>query len=164
MNELLLSLRRSGALSEQLYFRLRSSAGRTPLLYGLPKVHKPTVPLRPIVSFVDSPSYQLSKHLVYLLSPMIGKTTSHVRNSIQFASFISEQTLAGSQVLVSFDVVSLFTNVPVDLACQVAGARLELDESLMDRTSLSAAQILTLLRFCLSATYLAFRGTFYQLG
>ena len=87
--------------------------------------HKPSVPLRPIASFVDSPSYQLSKHIVYLLSPLVGKTTSHVNNSIQFASFISEQTLVDSQMLVSFDVVSLFTNVPVDLVCRVAGARLK---------------------------------------
>ena len=57
-------------------------------------------------------------------------------------------------MLVSFDVVSLFTNVPVDLACRVAGTHLQSDESLEDRTLLSPDQILTLLRFCLNATYL----------
>ena len=41
MNGLLLTLMRSGAISERLYQRLRSSAGKVPLLYGLPKVHKP---------------------------------------------------------------------------------------------------------------------------
>ena len=64
MNELLLSLKRSGAIRSTLYYHLRSSAGKVPLLYGLPKIHKPAVPLRPIVSFVNSPTYQLSKHLV----------------------------------------------------------------------------------------------------
>ena len=39
MNDLLRSLKRSGAISSQLYSRLYSSAGKTPLLYGLPKVH-----------------------------------------------------------------------------------------------------------------------------
>ena len=100
-----------------LYNRLRSSAGGTPLFYGLPKVHKPNVPLRPIASFVGSPTYQLSKHLVFLLAPLVGKTPAHVKNSIDFASFISDQTLQQGQMLVSFDVVSLFTNVPVDLGC-----------------------------------------------
>ncbi len=123
-------------------------------------MHKPAIPLRPIVSFVGSPSYELSKHYVYLLSPLVGKTTSHVKNSIEFTSFISEKTLESTQILVSFDVVSLFTNVPVDLACQVAGTRLQLDESLMDRSSPSLDQILTLLRFCLNATYLVYRGNF----
>ena len=44
MNALLLSLMRSGAIPESLYQRLRSSAGKVPLLYGLPKVHKPGTP------------------------------------------------------------------------------------------------------------------------
>ena len=39
MNDLLRSLKRSGAISSQLYSRLYSSAGKTPLLYDLPKVH-----------------------------------------------------------------------------------------------------------------------------
>ena len=54
--------------------QLRSSAGRVPLLYGLPKVHKQAVPLRPIVSFVTSLTYQLSKFLVSVLVPLVGQT------------------------------------------------------------------------------------------
>ena len=162
MNELLLTLKKSGVLPDKLYYRLRSSAGECPLLYGLPKVHKPDFPLRPIVSFVNSPTYYLSKHLVSLLAPLVGNSPTHVNNSIQFVSFISMQTLGLNQVLVSFDVVSLFTNVPVDLACQITNNRLCGDSTLNDRTSLSINQVVTLLRFCLSATYLAYRGKFYQ--
>ena len=132
------------------------------MLYGLPKVHKPDVPLRPIVSFVNSPTYHLSKHLVGLLSPLVGNSSSHVKNSIEFAAFISKQRLEPDHVLVSFDVVSLFTNVPVDLACRVAASRLDDDDTLEDRTSLSADQVVSLLRFCLSATYIAYWGSFYQ--
>ena len=76
MNSQLLELKRSGAMVPSLYFRLRSSAGKVPLLYGLPKIHKPEVPLRPIVSFIGSPSYQLSKHLTHILSPLVGNTSS----------------------------------------------------------------------------------------
>ena len=99
-------------------------------------------------------TYQLSKHLVFLLAQLVGKTPAHVKNSIDFASFISDQTLQQDQVLVSFDVVSLFTNIPVDLACRVAGTCLQSDESLRDHTMLSPDQILTLLGFCLLSTNL----------
>ena len=142
--------------------RLRSSAGSTPLLYGLPKIHKPEVPLRPIASFYTSPTYQLSKHLVHLLSPLVGNTSSHIKNSKDFAAFISDQTIPEDKILVSFDVTSLFTNVPVNLACSVAQSRLENDPTLHDRTSLSSTEILRLLHFCLNATYLCFQGTFYK--
>ena len=76
-------------LPSDVYAQLRSSAGRTPLMYGLPKVHKQDVPLRPIVSFVSSPTYQLSKFLASILAPLVGRTSSYVRNSKSFVDFIT---------------------------------------------------------------------------
>ena len=40
----------------------------TPKLYGQPKLHKPNIPMRPIVSFCGSPTYQLSKYLTNVLN------------------------------------------------------------------------------------------------
>ena len=65
------------------------------------------LPLWPIVSFVNSPTYALSKHLVSILAPLVGKSLSHVRNSTEFASFITGQTIPQEMTMVSFDVVSL---------------------------------------------------------
>ena len=59
MNSTLLQMKKESTIPEQLYRRLRSSGGRIPLLYGLPKIHKPGIPLRPIVSFLSSPTYAL---------------------------------------------------------------------------------------------------------
>ena len=107
MNSTLLDLRRKGRLSEEAYHHLRSSAGSVSRLYGLPKVHKPDTPLRPIVSFISSPTYRLSKFLASLLKPVVGQSVHHVKNSQQFAEFITSQR-PSTEVLVSFDVVSLF--------------------------------------------------------
>ena len=57
MNAMLLCMKKAGFISDALYNRLRSSAGRLLLLYGLLKVHKPEVPLCLIVSFIHSPTY-----------------------------------------------------------------------------------------------------------
>ena len=97
-------------------------------MYGLPKLHKP---LRPIVSFVNLSTYTLSKHLVNILSPLVGKYPSHMKNSAVFASFIVGKTLCQEMVLVFFDVVSLFTQVPVNLATKVAHECLTRDPSLV---------------------------------
>ena len=67
--------------------------------------------------------------------------------------------------LVSFDVVSLFTNVPVERAKQIAYDRLLTDRSLPDRTTLTPKQVTDLLDFCLNATYiiiLSYSGKFYK--
>ena len=49
--------------------------------YGVPKIHKGGNPPRPIVSFLTSPTYNLSKHLAKVLGPLVGNTLSAVRNS-----------------------------------------------------------------------------------
>ena len=143
MNSVLWSLRQKNLLSDGTYCRLRSSAGGVPRLYGLPKIHKPDIPLRPIVSFMSSPTYALSKFLASLLSPCVGLANHHVRNSGQFAEFIVTQTLEDTDVLVSFDAVSLFAHVPTACALQVLHERLENDPTLAERTSLSVDDIWT---------------------
>ena len=70
--------------------------------------------------------------------------------------------LAEDEVLVSFDVVSLFTNVPIGEALQVIQERLREDESLGDRTPLSAGRVAELLEVCLKSTYFSYEGDFYE--
>ena len=93
---------------------------------------------------------------------MVGLTDSRVRNSSDFARFITSQTLLPDEVLVSFDVESLFTSVPVDVAIRVASDRPQLDDTLGDRIALSPDEICSLLSFCLNVTYLAYKGVFYR--
>jgi hypothetical protein len=67
----------------------------------------------------------------------VGNTENTVKNSCHFAEFVRGKTLKADQVLVSFDVVSLFTNIPVDLAIKVATKRLtQIDATLLQRTLL----------------------------
>ena len=108
---------------------------------------------------MNSPTYQLSNWLASC-HPSLA-THHHVKNSHNFPTFISEQTL-GYEIFLSFDVTLLFTNVPVDLACRVAKNQLTADTSLGDCTGLSLAQVVSLLHFCLNAIYLAYQGQFYQ--
>ena len=48
LTEKLLSLKRSGHLSESVYNKIRPKHKQPPRIYGQPKIHKPNVPLRPI--------------------------------------------------------------------------------------------------------------------
>ena len=104
--------------------------------------------LRPIVSFVNSATYACSKHLVHALPP-VGKSSAHRKNSAEFASFIAGQTLNREIVLVSFDVVSLFTKVPNGLATKVAHEHLTMDLLRAKQMALSPDQFVQLLKFVL---------------
>jgi hypothetical protein len=49
---------------------------RPPHLHGLPKVHKPDIPLKPIINSIDSPCYGLARFLHKILSPLARKSES----------------------------------------------------------------------------------------
>ncbi|XP_072041401.1 uncharacterized protein [Amphiura filiformis] len=66
------------------------------------------------------------------------------------------------EIFNSHDVVSLFTNTPIEQSLQVIKSRLENDPTLKDRTLLSVDDVLELLQFVLTTTYFLFRGTIYK--
>ena len=111
---------------------------------------------------MNSPTYNVSRYLARVLSPVVGNTHNTVKNSQHFAEFIRGQTLDADHMLVSFDVVSLFTKIPVDLAIKVATNTLRYDDSLWQRTSLPLEDITDLLSFCLNTTQFVFEGTYYK--
>ncbi|KAL9964643.1 hypothetical protein ACROYT_G028317 [Oculina patagonica] len=91
-----------------------------------------------------------------------GNSDFTVTNSAHFVSTISSETILNNEVMVSFDVESLFTNVPIDGAVQAALRKLEDDPSIADRTTLTPAQIADLLKFLLRSTYFQYNGSIYE--
>ena len=107
-------------------------------------------------SCVNTFAYDLSAYLANILSPLTGKSEYTVTNSV---STVSNETILDNEIMVSFDVESLFTNVPIDTAVQATLQKLENDPGLADRTTLTPAQIADLLTFVLRPTY--FQSQFY---
>ena len=64
--------------------------------------------------------------------------------------------------MVSFDVQSLFTSVPIEGAVQAARRKLESNPGLGDRPTLTPAEIADLLDFVLRSTYLQYNGSIYK--
>ena len=87
------------------------------------------------------------------LSPLVGKTASHVSSSTDFIAFTKTISIPHNFTLMSYDVISLFTNVPTNLAVEVIKRRLEEDSRVLDDVGISADVIISLMHFCLSSTY-----------
>ena len=82
-------------------------------MYGLPKVHKQGNPLRPIVSSIKTAGYNVAKFLHPLITPLTSNEYT-VLNSRSFVEEILGLDLPKNYVLASYDVESLFTNVPLE--------------------------------------------------
>ena len=67
VNTFVSGMKQNKKISTRDEFALESSDGRAPRLYDLPKIHKQGIPLRTIVSFVETPTYNLSKEIARIL-------------------------------------------------------------------------------------------------
>lgn len=90
---------------------------------------------------------------------MTGKTEHHITNSFQFAEEMREQQIGEESVLFSLDVVSLFTNVPVDYALE--SIRLRWDE-IKNHTTLDEESFLEMVEIVLDSTFFQYQGKFYK--
>ena len=84
-----------------------------------------------------------------------------VKNSIDFIDRIEDVVIEKDDILVSFDVVSLFTSVPVDCAIKCIFDLLVVDDSLPTRTQLNAHDIKTGLEICSNSTVFSFLNVLY---
>ena len=73
-----------------LYNQLYPTAENVPKFYGLPKIHKKDVPLRPIVSSIGSMMYDTAKFLAKIMKPLVGLNSHHIVNSEDFVNKIAE--------------------------------------------------------------------------
>ena len=84
-----------------------------------------------------------------------------VLNSSQFAEQVANMEISDDEVMVSFDVVSLFTAIPVNKACDYIRDKLNNDSTLQSRISLTTDDIICLLDFTLSNNYFVYNNYIY---
>ncbi|XP_045477895.1 uncharacterized protein LOC123683043 [Harmonia axyridis] len=142
--------------------RLTPHYSKPPHIYGLPKIHKENIPLRPIVSSRNSPCHSLAKFLLKIISPLRGHTTAMVKNTEHFIETMRTQEILNQDTMVKRHVSSLFTNVPTDQTLEIVRKKLEEDQTLAERTTLSINAIMDMLSVCIKTTYFQVDNIFYQ--
>ena len=120
LNKYIFSLFKKGVIDNKLHFQLQSTSSSFSVFYGLPKVHKTGYPIRPIISTIVSYQYQLSKYLAKTIRDARPQAKSYIKDSFEFVKIIKDIILAKQKtyILCSFDVESLYTNVPVEEAIE----------------------------------------------
>ena len=123
VQETLLSMKNK--FNKKLYKKLYRSSSRPGLYFGLAKVHKlkdstdvDQLPLRPVISNIGTATYELSKYLAELLKPLT-KSEYSIDSTKDFVDRIKTKCINQEFVVISFDMVSLFTSVPLDFTIEL---------------------------------------------
>ncbi len=120
IKNILLDLRKKCVISErQLKYLLPPPDPRPRRLYTLPKIHKPPEkwinnipPGRPIVSDINSESYNVSKFIDHYLKPIATKHDSYIRDTTDFLNKLKTVTANPKALLVTLDVQNMYPSIP----------------------------------------------------
>ncbi len=142
-------------------------SGIIPRFYALPKLHKlGRLTIRPIITncglYLDSAMI----HMKNILNLLPNFRTS-VRHSFDLAELLDNFEFPASAFLVSFNVKSLFTWVPIKETPEIVEEHLNLlyinnKELLEQTTTLTIPGIMKLLRFLLEDCYFVWSGHLYR--
>lgn len=114
--------------------------------YGLVKIHKKGYPLRPITAMIGSVGYLTGKIFNKMLNEIFPITKFHIKDSFRFVNFVTQTKIGSSDRLVSFDVVSMFTSIPIYLVKRIV---LSKSNEFLERYSLNRADLNNILNFLL---------------
>ena len=151
------NLKRDCIIDEATFRKILPCGSTAGVLYGLPKVHKTGCPSRPIVSSVNTYNYNLASFLVNVLKP-ISTNQFTIKDSFSFVDWAKTHQ-HNDEMTCSFDVCSLFTNVPLDETIEICLSKLY---SLPDPPALPRHVLKTLLEFATKKSHFVFDGHYYD--
>ena len=154
------TLKKQGVFDDSTYENIYPVVSQPSRLYGTPKLHKSFTnvpPLRPIVSSINSFNYNLAKYLCNLLQPKVPSIHS-TQDTFTFIKEL-EEVRDYNNFLVSFDVSSLFTNIPLNETIELA---LDYILSNNPEVNISRKDLKKLFQFATSETHFHFNGEIYE--
>ena len=153
-------------LPTDVYAKLYPTGSSPGKFYGTAKVHKLAIndtveelPLRPIVSNLNTATYQLARYLANILSPL-SRSQYTVESSNKFVNVIKQQVIPRSYKLVSFDVKSLFTSVPLDRTIDIILQRIYDKHEIT--TNIGRKEMKDLINLCTKNVPFTFNNEIYQ--
>ena len=99
-------------VDEKTYKKLLPTGSQPGRLYGMAKNHKQGCPLRPVLSAINTAEYALAKWFETQIKPLLNDRWS-VSSSTCFVKELNSIKPCKDDVCVSFDIKSLYTNVPL---------------------------------------------------
>ena len=158
INSFLRDLKKLGKIDASQYNQMYTNNAAPGILYGLAKVHKPNTPLRPVLAAYEMASYNVAKFLVPHLDPYTHNEYS-IKNSYSFQQSVSELSFSHPVHIVSYDVSSLYTQIPINECIEKIVELIYNNDSFMN---FSRAQFKDFLALTSKYVSFLFNGNLYE--
>lgn len=159
-NNIVKDLKSNKHISEGMAKNLNNYKSVCPKMYGNPKIHKEGVPLRPIVSSINAPTTKLSKFMADILKRSFSQFNRYaVKDSWGFSENVNNLKLPDGHVVVSLDVVSLFTNISLERTVTVIEENWQLVAA---HTPIPRKTFIDIIEFLFGSNYFSFNNTVYS--
>ncbi|XP_065198337.1 uncharacterized protein LOC135829882 [Sycon ciliatum] len=153
----------NGKIPKKLEDAVNPSYSRMPHFYGLPKDHKEDLPVRPVVSCCDGPTSNLSVLMERILNQLLRFVPSHLASTLACIQELTKhKKLNEDYLLVSLDVVGLYSNIPIADAIEAATTLLEEHREDVDMLGLSVKDVQDTLQFILTNNIFEFDNQQYR--
>ena len=119
-----------GHIPDDLLYELIPKGSSPGKLYGMCKIHKKDNPLRPVVSMIGTAEYQLAKYLDSLIKPNLPQSFM-LNSTSDFLQKLNKFQIQPGDKMISFDVCSLFTNIPLLETIQIIADYLYSDSAVL---------------------------------
>ena len=150
-------MRDEGIISDTEY-DLYASGTSPGILCSLPKIHKPNIPVHPILSTLNTPNYKLSKFIIPH-TEHLADSEYILKNSKEFFDVIKDIRPPDTAVMASFDVESLYTNILVKEIINIITDALYNSNNFRNMVKAKFKKLLTLI---IEDNYLFFIGELYE--
>ena len=143
--------------------KLYPQGSRLAHLYGLPKTHKAVLRMHPILSSTATYNFTLAEWLNEKLGPL-SINDYMIQDIFEFADNVRNLDIQEGDIFVSYDVSSLFTNVPVDETIDILVER-AFHENWFNKnhgTNLQPTQLRELLQIAVKNQLFQFDGNLYE--
>ena len=142
---------------------VRPSGSRLAHLYGLPKTHKKELAMRPILSATQTYNYALAKWLDDKLKPL-ATNQYMISDTFGFVNEVHELVINNEDILVSYDVSSLFTNVPLEETLELLADKAFINNWFNEtyHLNLNKLDLVDLLRAATKDQLFTFNGQLYE--
>ncbi|XP_035433679.2 uncharacterized protein LOC118265073 [Spodoptera frugiperda] len=98
---------------------------KPPGLYDSPIMRVEKILLQPIVRQINSPTYNLARHVAQVLQPFVEQSANFVKDSRHFVEIIKDIKLEPNDIMVNLNVQALFSNISIMECLNIVQNKLE---------------------------------------